>query len=140
MPNFQLVDEKHSVIASLTSLGELRVAPYNYSTAYYVSISTANTPFLVVPALTGRKFVITAILVSSSRTFGTSTAAETITVYEANAADLSTNLKTVTQVDLLRSDRMPVTGLNLVTTGAYALVAQATDTSVDLTIAGYYIP
>ncbi len=140
MPNFQLVDEKHSILASLTSLGELRVAPYAYSTAYYISVNSVNVPFLLVPAVAGNKFVITAILLSSSKTFGTSTAAETVTIYEANAADLNTNLKTVTQVDLLRSDRMPVTGLNLVTTGAYALVAQATDTSVDLTIAGYYIP
>ncbi len=140
MPNFQLVDEKTGRIASLTELGELRVAPYAYSEAYYASVNIVNTAFMLVPAKAGFRFVITDMLISSDKNFGKAHAAETITIYEANAADLTTSLKTITRVDLLKNDRMPVTGLHLIATKARALVAIATDTSVDVTLAGYYIP
>jgi hypothetical protein len=126
--------------ATVTDLGEIVVAPYSYSTAYYVSVAAAASPYEVVPAKPSHCFVITGLLLNSDKNYGTATAAETLTIYEANAADISVNLKTVTQVDLLRNDRLPVTGLNLLMSQARSIVAIADSAAVDVTIAGYYVP
>ena len=123
----------------VTSRGELVVAPLAYSTPYYKSVAAAATPYEVVPAKAEKRFVITGLLLASDKTFGSATTAETLTIYEANAADLSVNLKTIVRLDMLKNDRMPATGLNLITTKARALVAIGTDFAVDVTIAGYYV-
>jgi hypothetical protein len=123
----------------VTELGELVTAPLSNSTPYYVSVAIASTPYLVVPAIAGKCFLITGLLIASDKNFGTATTAETVVLYEANAADLSTNIKTITQVDLLKNDRLVATGLNLVASNARALVASGTDSAVDVTVAGYYI-
>jgi len=63
----------------------------------------------------------------------------TITIYEASPSDIDTNLKTFTQVDLLRNDRLIATSLNLRASAAVSLVAIAESALVDVTIAGYYV-
>lgn len=140
MTDFSLVDEKNNTVGEISPIGEQYVAPRYYSDPYYVQIDTAGTPFLIVPAKSGHKFIITSLLFASSKTFGSATTAETLIVYEANSDDLSTNTKTITQVDLLKNDRLIATGLNLAASESKALVASATGNDVDVTIAGYYAP
>lgn len=123
----------------VTPRGELVIAPLAYSEPYYVSVAAAATAYTVVPAVAEKRFVITSLLVASDKTFGSATTAETLTVYEANAAAIGTSLKTIFQVDMLKNDRMVATGLNLITTKARALVAIGTDNKVDVTVAGYYV-
>lgn len=139
MTDFQLIDEKEGRVAEISKYGEQYVAPRFYSDPYYISVAVAATPYEVVPSIAEKRFVITGLLIASDRTFGTSTTAETITIYEANAADLSTNLKTVFRLDMLRNDRLAATSLNLRLSNARSVVAIATDNSVDVTLAGYYI-
>jgi hypothetical protein len=123
----------------VTDRGELVVAPLSFSTPYYVSVATLNTAFEVVPASARQCFVITGLLLASDKNFGSATVAETLTIYEANAADLDTNLKTIVKVDLLKNDRLVATGLNLLVGQARSLIAIGTDDAVDVTIAGYYV-
>ena len=119
--------------------GELIVRALKYSDPYYMLVNVAATPFEVVPAIAYMRFVITGLLIASSKTFGSATTAETITIYEANAADLSINLRTVFKLDMLKNDRLAATGLNLQMTESRSLVAIGTDNDVDVTIAGYYV-
>lgn len=133
-------DPDTDIAAKVSPDGELYIAVRDYSTAYYISVNIADTPFEVVPAVANKRFIVTDILIASDKAFGSSVDAETVTIYEAHPADLDTNLKTFTQVDLLRNDRMPVTGLNLATNETVTLVAIAASASVDVTIGGYYIP
>ena len=101
--------------ALVTDRGELVVASLAYSDPYYADVNLADTPFIIVPAKANRHFVITGLLLASDKDFATATTAETLVIYEANPADLGTNLRTVTQVDFLRNDRLVATGLNIKT-------------------------
>lgn len=139
MTDFTLFDEKEGIAAGISPRGELYTAPIEYSIAYYVSIDAADTPFEIVQGKSGKRFVMTSMLLSSSKTFGTATAAETLHLYEAYTADLDIVVNTVTQIDLLKNDRLVATALNLATSDAISIVASATDTNVNVTIAGYYV-
>jgi len=139
MTDVAIFDEQSQVAALVSKNGELIVGPIAYSVSYYVAVDVAATSFQVVPAESGKIFIITGLLLASSKTFGSATTAETLTIYEASPADFDTQLKIITQIDLLKNDRLAVTGLNLASSEAVSLVATATDTDVNVTIAGYYI-
>ena len=134
-----LFDDKTQSIAKVNPNGGLIVAPSHYSTAYYVLVDTAATTFEVIPAISDMNFIVTGMLIASDKSFATSTVAETLTIYEANPADLSVNTKTITQIDLLRNDRLVATALDLATTKTRTLVAIATSANVNVTLSGYYI-
>ena len=140
MTDISLFDEKNSTYAEVSAVGEQYVAPRFYSDPYYVSVAETITPYQVVPARSGKKFIVTSILLATDKAYGSSTVAETLTIYEASPSDFDTNLKTFTQVDFLRNDRLIATGLNLSTSCAVSLVAIADSNNVDVTIAGYYVP
>ena len=124
---------------NVTPRGELIVAPISFSISYYVDVNLALTEFVVVPAITGKCFIITALMLNSDKTFGSATVAETLLLYEAHPSDITTSLNIITQVDMLKNDRLPVTGLNLQVGNTRSIIAVATDNNVDVTVAGYYI-
>ena len=126
--------------ALVTEYGQLVTAPISYSTPHYVDVAVLNTTYEIVEGKTGKQFVITSLLIASDKDFGSSVDAETITIYESAAEDISTSLGIIFQVDLLRNDRLVATGLNLITSKGRSLVGIATSAAVDVTIAGYYIP
>lgn len=139
MTDVTLFDEKSQAAALISVNGELIVGPLSYSVPYHQLVDAVDTPFEIVPAKSGMKFIVTSLLLATSKTFGTATTAETLTIYEASPADLSANLRTFAQIDFLKNDRLVATGLNLSASTAVSLVASATDTIVSVTIAGYYI-
>ena len=140
MTDIQLVDDSTGRIAGISPYGEVYTAPVAYSTAYYITVDVADTAFEVVPGVSGKQFVMTSMLISSSKTFGTATTAETVTLYEGYKADLDTIVNTFTQIDLLKNERLIATSLNLISNTAISIIAIATDTNVNITIAGYYVP
>jgi len=139
MTDVTIWDDKSQAAALVSVNGELIVGPISYSTAYYKLVDVTATPFEVVPAVSGKKFIIDSMLLTTSKTFGSATTAETLTIYEASPADLSASLKTVAEIDFLKNDRLVATGLKMATSAAVSLVASATDTNVSVTIAGYYV-
>jgi len=139
MTDVTIWDDKNQSAALVSVNGELVVGPLSYSTSYHETVDVAAIPFEIVPASSGKSFIIDSMLLATSKTFGSATTAETLTIYEASPADLSTNLKTIVEIDFLKNDRMVATGLNLASSTAVSLVAIATDTNVSVTLAGYYI-
>lgn len=137
---FQLIDEQSQVLAKISPLGELIVAPLSYSEAFYQLIDTADTPFLLVPAEGGKHFILTGIILASTKTFGSATVAETIQIYEATPDDINASLKVVLKIDMLKNERIIATNINLKLGASRAIVATASDNNVDVTFAGYYIP
>ncbi len=136
--HFSLHDDQTSAIATVTKNGALIVAPIKYSTAYYISVNSL-VALEIVPAEVKYNFIITGVLIASDKSFGTSTTAETITLYEASPSDLATNLKTIFKLDMLRNDRLVATDMNLLTSKSVSIVAIATDVNVDVTLAGYFV-
>jgi len=139
MTDLTIWDDKSQVAAQVSVNGELIVGPLAYDMPYYVSVDTALTAFEVIPAKSGKKFIVKSMLLATDKNYASPTVAETLTIYEASPADLSTNLKTFTQIDFLRNDRLPISGLNIATSTAVSLVAIADSNNVDVTIAGYYV-
>lgn len=139
MTDVSIFDDCSQSTVTVTTNGELVVSPIAHSVPHYVSVALADTAYEVVPAKSGKKFIVTAMILASSKTFGSATTAETLTIYEASPADLDTNTRTLTQLDLLKNDRLVATSLNFATNTAVSLVAIATDDKVNVTIAGYYI-
>lgn len=135
-----LFDDKSQALAKISYLGEVITAPVAYSEPNYVAITTAATAYEVVPGKSGHRFVITSMLIATSKTFGSATTAETVTLYEANSATPGTVISITAQIDFLKNDRLVATGLNLAISEANSIVSIATDTNVDITLAGYYIP
>jgi len=136
---FSIYDDKTSSIAKVDKSGGLVVSPIEYSTAFYVSVDVVSTSFEIVPTMVGKNFIITGLLIASDKTFGSSTTAETLTLYEANADDITINIRTLFKVDLLKNDRLVATGMGIAVSKSITIAAIATDVKVDLTIAGYYI-
>lgn len=134
-----LFDDRSQAIGKISTNGELIVSPISYSTAYHVTVDVALTAFEIVPGIPGKNFIITAMLIATDKTFGVPTTSETLTIYEANPADIDTNLKTLVQIDFLPNERFVATALNLVNSKTRSLIAHATDTNVSVTLSGYYI-
>ena len=137
---FSLEDPDSGYSAKVSPEGEVYVAPRDYSTPFYTSVSVVDTPTTVVSALAKKRFIVTDILIASDKNFGSSTTAESIEIYEAYPAELDVIHKTFVRVDLLKNDRINIAGLNIATSETVALVATAASINVDITIAGYYIP
>lgn len=132
-------DPESGTAARISPRGELIIGPLSHSTPYYISVAAAATEYKVVDAIAEKRFVITGLLLASDKTFGSATVAETLTIYEANPADITVNEKTIVQIDFLKNDRLAATGLDLLVNQAKALIAIGTDFAVDVTISGYYI-
>ncbi|MCK5236081.1 MAG: hypothetical protein KAR06_03765 [Deltaproteobacteria bacterium] len=139
MTDVTIWDDKSQAAAQVSVNGELIVGAFAYDTPHYVSVDTALTAFEIVPAKAGKRFIVKSMLLATNKDYASPTVAETLTIYEASPADLSTNLKTFTQVDFLRNDRLPISGLNIATSTAVSLVATADSSNIDVTIAGYYV-
>lgn len=139
MTDFTIWDDKSQAAALVSVNGELIVGPLSYDTPYYMSVDTALTAFEIVPAKSNKKFIVKSMLLATDKNYASPTVAETLTIYEASPADLSANLKTFVQIDFLRNDRLPISGLNIATSTAVSLVAIADSANVDVTIAGYYV-
>ena len=87
MINVQIVNSKSGRIAEITEFGEFVTAPISYSTPYYVLVDVL-TALEVVQGKAGQCFVITGLLLASDKNFASTTVAETLTVYEANPAEI----------------------------------------------------
>jgi len=139
MPDVQIFDEKEGVAVKISPRGELIVAPISNSDIFNVTVDVADEPFEIVRGLAGKKFIVTGMLIATSKTFGSATTAETIELYQAHPSDLAISTNSLLDLDMLKNDRMIATGLNLTSGEASSLVAKATDTTASITFGGYYI-
>ena len=139
MTDVSLFDEQTQALFRITSNGEIVVADYAYSDTYFVSLTTTNATELV-PGIGDQQFVITAFWINALKTVSPTDAGTTI-IYESAAADLSTNLRTIANVDLIRNQQFPSPAPLRIRTGASRTVAvTTTDPTVNVTIVGYYVP
>lgn len=139
MTDVSLFDEQTQSLARITSNGEIVVADYSYADTYFAAL-TDTSVIEIVPGIGGQRFVTTAFWINATKTVSPTDAGTTI-VYEAEPHDLTTNLKTNINVDLIRNQIFPSPGpLRMLTTTARSLVVTTTDPTVNATIVGYYVP
>jgi hypothetical protein len=135
-----IVDPGTRKEATVTRRGELVVSTLDKSVPYYISIAVLNTSYEIVKGIAGKEFVITDIILSSDKNFASATAGEPVVIYGAHPADIDTIIDTFLNIELLKNDRLPLTGLNWVTAESCSVVGIATtDAAVDVTVAGYFV-
>lgn len=124
--------------AKVTSRGQLVVSPLDYSTAYNATAGTANTAANLLGPLTSKRFVITSITLYANQNVSNVSDA-TVDVYEAASSSSTTITKSVLQTNMVRQDRIILTGLNLILTEGVWLNLKTTDDDIYGTVFGYYI-
>jgi len=129
----------NSAHALVSDEGELIIRKFDYSTTYSVSLAVTSTIYEIVPGKAGQAFVLTDILVTSDRNFGSATTPENIQIYQAPSHDWTVNDGYLLNIDMLKNDRLVATGLNIKTGETKSLVAVASDTEATVVLAGYYI-
>ena len=122
--------------AKVTTLGQLVVAPLEFSTAYAVEADTINTAFNFVGPVVDQNFIVTDILLYANKGVGAGDAS--VQLYEADSATSTTSTKTILDIEMLKQTARDMTGLNLkVTTGKW-LNIKTDDNTIFATIMGYY--
>ena len=124
--------------ASVSRYGELRVAAYDYSTSYFKNIGIANTAYSFVPPIQDEFFVITAIILQANKNVNANTG-QIVDVYEATSATSTTVDKSLIEVELIKNDRIVLTGLNIRTSEGKFLNGKTEDDDILATVAGYYV-
>ncbi len=123
--------------ASITSRGALVVAPYAYDEVVAKSTASDDVPINFFPPLLNKRFVITAILLTSdSDVVGSAIT----TVYEGTSLADTVVGKLIMIVDLLKNSNRDITGLNIIVGEGKFVNLKADDTTVSAVITGYYVP
>jgi len=120
----------------VTKNGEMVSAALNYSMPYYVKITVANDIYNVVPAVVGKRFVSTGMLITTSKNLVTE---KTVEVYESSDAGSGVHDKDIISVDMLKNERVPVPLENAATESTKYINANCDGNDVSITIWGYYV-
>lgn len=120
----------------VTENGELVVGSLEYSSPYYVRTLADATVYNIVPAAAENRFIITGILVATSKAIvGTAT----IDIYEAESGETATESRSILTIDMIKEDRLYLNLFNVATDGVRYINIAATDSEVDCTVFGYYV-
>ncbi len=132
-------DAEHNTKARVTKRGQTVVAPLAYSRFYTNTATVVDTAYNLVVPKPGKKFVITDIILSADKgVSGTNGAI--VEVYEAEAIDTISVSTTIYSDEILKLDRVILTGLNvLIVTEGRWINFKTNDNNVRASVAGYYI-
>ena len=127
----------NGVDAKVTTRGELVVGSYDYSNPYYVRTLVDDQAYNVVTAKAGHRFIVTGVLISTSKNIvGTAT----IVLYEALSAETTVVDTDILTIDMVKEDRIYLNLFNVATSTSTYINIKATDSQVDCTVFGYYVP
>ena len=124
--------------AKVTSRGQLVVAPLEYSEFYRTQATVINTAYNIIVPKTGKRFVITTIILNASRNVSSTVEADVV-LYEAESASTTTVTKTVFEQGLLKQQTVTITALNVILSEGVWLNLKTDDNDITANIAGYYV-
>ena len=122
----------------VTSLGQLVVAPLEFSEPLFNAIALTATAYNFVEPVAGKRFVITGYIAATDKNVSSTNGAE-IAIIESSAIDSTVASKVLLTLDLGKLDSQVITGLNMITSPGVWINASTDDATVNLTILGYYI-
>ena len=131
-----LVDAATGKPVGVSPNGELLIRPFDYSTPVFQDMDAISTAYLFAVPEPRKQYIITDIIAFADRNVTTQTLLE---IYEGLTVDTTTITKQILRLDLLKQDRLAMTGLHFKVTAGRWLLAKHDDDDVFLTIAGYYI-
>ena len=132
----QLVGSNGRVV-QVSSNGQLAVAPIAYSTGTFNNMSAVDTAYNFHVPRAGKRFVVTGLIVSTSRNVGVNGAS--IVFYEASAVDSTTVDETILELDMPKSDILPISGANIILNEGVFLNGKTDDAEVLATVFGYEV-
>lgn len=132
----QIVGPSNRVVEVLPN-GQMVTAPLKYSDTKFNNMDLVNTAYNFHEPRAGKRFVITGMIVATNRSVGADGAV--IEFYEASAVDSTTVDKTVLRLDMVKNDKLPLTGVNFILTEGVFLNGKTDDDDVLATIAGYEV-
>lgn len=138
MIDIQIVDADGTTQkAKVTRLGQLVVAPIEYSSFYNVKADTINTGFNLVGPKSSMCFVITSIFLYADKGVGANDA--TVIIYEADSPTTATVSKTLFQTEMLKQTYVSQPSLNIIITTGKWINVKTDDNSIYANISGYYV-
>lgn len=126
-----------STEAIVTSRGQLVTSPLEYSTAYTKEVNATATAFNFIGPVTGKRFVITDILLYADKNVGVNDAS--VQLYEATSSASTTISKTILDIEMVKQTNRDITGLNLILTEGRYLNIKTDDATIFATVMGYYV-
>jgi len=123
----------------VSSIGELIVRSFDYSTPVFKSLNADNQAFNFFKPKAGFKFVLTDVIADANRDIGVNGA--TVDIYEADADDSTTVDTQILQFDMPKNTTKVLTSLNFITTDEGKFInAKSDDSNVLLTLSGFFVP
>jgi hypothetical protein len=123
--------------ARINSFGQVVVGPLASSEPFFVELDTDDVPVGIIQAISAQQFIVTSIILNSSRNVNVNGAL--IEIYESDEFGSANVTKPLLTVDMPGSTAVPFNPTNFeVSPGAF-VNAVSDSTSVFITISGYYV-
>lgn len=132
-------DNDSGKTAKVSKFSQLIVAPLDYSTPISNSLSVIDTAFNFITPKQDHSIVITDIIVSADNSVSNVVPAE-IEIYQADEADSLTIDVGIVSPRLVRSDNLPLVGLNILVPEGQWVNAKTNDNNILVTIMFYRVP
>jgi hypothetical protein len=120
----------------VTTNGESVTGLLGYSEPYYSRLEIDDQVYNVVPGLAGRRFLMTGILIATTRNI---VGEKQVDLYESLLATTDIHDKDILIIDMQKSERVYLPLVNVATQEGRHINAHAEDSEVDITIFGYYV-
>ncbi len=134
-----IIDPETGQPARITQHGQLVTSPIAFSTPVTKDINVIDTAFNFVAPEDGLSTVITGIFVGADKNVSNTTPAE-VEIYTANADDSTTVITSILQPRVIRSENVPLTGLNLLVGEGIWINGKTNDAGILLTVMFYKVP
>ena len=136
MINVKVIGDTTS--AKVSRNGQLVTGDLDFSTFYLGTTIANNTPVNVVEPVMGKKFIITAIILSGDRSIAQNGAVTD--VYESSVGPVDgTITKQIIQEEIAKQTRMTAIGLNIEVGEGRWINVKSDDVVIRCNIAGYYV-
>lgn len=124
--------------AKVSGIGQLIVAPYDFSSPSVQKLEVAGTAYNFVSPITGFIIIVTGLILYANKNVGVNDA--TVDIYEASAIDSTVIDKSIFQTEMLKQTPLALTGLNLKVSEGKWLNGKTDDDDVFVTVLYYYAP
>jgi len=134
-----IIDPETGQPARITQHGQLVTSPIAFSTPVTKDMDIIDTAFNFVVPEDGLSTVITGIFVSADNGVSNVVPAE-VEIYTANSAVSTTVITSILQPRVIRSDNVPLSGLNLLVGEGVWINGKTNDIGILLTVMFYKVP
>ena len=124
--------------ALVTEYGQLVTGSISYSTPVARTLLLVDTAYNFVTQISGKRIVITEMLLYANKGVGVNDA--TVEIYEAEGATETTISKSIISTEMLKQTSRDLISLNMIVGEGKWVNAKTDDNTIFVTIMYYYIP